>query len=42
MGIAGVWLSIAIDLAVRAGFLFMRFSKKLRPKEQVSQLKGKV
>lgn len=31
MGIAGVWLSIAIDLAVRAGFLFMRFSKKLRP-----------
>ncbi|MGG1312679.1 MULTISPECIES: MATE family efflux transporter [Cohnella] len=40
MGIAGVWLSIAIDLAARAVFLFMRFSKKLRPREQVSQLKG--
>ncbi|MEQ4481551.1 MATE family efflux transporter [Cohnella silvisoli] len=36
MGIAGVWLSIAIDVAVRAGFLFLRFSKRLRPDKQVS------
>jgi putative MATE family efflux protein len=28
MGIAGVWLSIAIDLYVRAIFLFYRFKKK--------------
>lgn len=30
LGIAGVWLSIAIDLAVRALFLWVAFSRKLR------------
>ncbi|KHL97185.1 multidrug transporter MatE [Paenibacillus sp. IHB B 3415] len=29
LGIAGVWLSIAIDLAIRAVFLFYRFRKKV-------------
>ncbi|WP_410514661.1 hypothetical protein PaeBR_09905 [Paenibacillus sp. BR2-3] len=31
MGIAGVWLSIGIDLMVRAVYLYLRFSKKMRP-----------
>ncbi|AMQ22077.1 MATE family efflux transporter [Geobacillus sp. JS12] len=29
MGIAGVWLSILIDLFVRAGYLLLRFKKKM-------------
>ncbi|MDH6373111.1 putative MATE family efflux protein [Paenibacillus sp. PastF-3] len=29
LGIAGIWLSIAIDLAIRAVFLFFRFRKKI-------------
>lgn len=32
MGIAGVWLSIAIDLLIRAIFLFFRFKKYLHKK----------
>lgn len=31
LGIAGVWLSIAIDLAIRAAFLACRFRRKLNP-----------
>lgn len=34
MGIAGVWLSIAIDLLIRAIFLFFRFKKYLHKKGQ--------
>lgn len=30
MGIAGVWLSIAIDLVIRAGYLTIRFKHKMR------------
>jgi len=29
MGIAGVWLSIAIDLLIRAVFLLYRFKKRM-------------
>lgn len=29
LGITGIWLSIAIDLAIRAGFLFYRFRKSV-------------
>ncbi|MNV95154.1 MATE family multidrug exporter [compost metagenome] len=29
MGIAGIWLSIAIDLFIRSIFLWIRFKKKL-------------
>jgi Na+-driven multidrug efflux pump len=30
MGIAGVWLSIAIDLVIRAAYLTIRFKRKMR------------
>jgi putative MATE family efflux protein len=30
LGIAGIWLSIAVDQALRAGFLFWRFRRRLR------------
>jgi Na+-driven multidrug efflux pump len=35
MGIAGVWLSIAIDLMVRAVFLLLRFRKQLGKGKQI-------
>lgn len=34
MGIAGIWLSIAIDLAVRAVFLLARFKRKFKSDDQ--------
>lgn len=35
MGIAGVWLSIALDLFVRAVFLYLRFKTKMQVDENV-------
>lgn len=38
MGIAGIWLSIAIDLVIRAVFLFFRFRKKIADMENTPAL----
>lgn len=40
MGIAGVWLSIALDLFVRAVFLYLRFKKKMQTVEHIHFLNG--
>ncbi|WP_409291658.1 MATE family efflux transporter [Peribacillus sp. SCS-37] len=34
LGIAGIWLSIAIDLAARSIFLYFRFRKLMKPMQQ--------
>jgi putative MATE family efflux protein len=38
MGIAGIWLSIALDLYVRAIFLFYRFKRQLKRNENVEDV----
>ncbi|MED4779389.1 MATE family efflux transporter [Brevibacillus choshinensis] len=35
LGIAGIWLSIAVDLFARAVFLYLRFIRKMRSHDQV-------
>ncbi|WP_019911579.1 MATE family efflux transporter [Paenibacillus sp. HW567] len=39
MGIAGVWISIAIDLVIRAVYLTLRFNRKMRATSQSSPSK---
>ncbi|MHA6532587.1 MATE family efflux transporter [Paenibacillus sp. BAC0078] len=42
MGIAGVWISIAIDLVIRAVYLILRFNRKMRVTSQSSPSKASL
>ncbi|MCM3431721.1 MATE family efflux transporter [Brevibacillus agri] len=42
LGIAGVWLSIAVDLFARAVFLYLRFIQKMRSNDHVHESNNNV